>query len=380
MRRKVGIYNLHMRAMGGGEKLTLVMAEHLSLRHNVFLFCAEPLDIPSLEQFFAVDLSRITVVPLRGPGPFARVVARVHGKPDPSHHYLQLRKFDLDLFINNSYGSELVCPAPRGIFMCMFPHAVTVSNVLDSYSTIVAISKYSADWVRKRWDRDSEVIYPPCDDMGPPADKAKIILHVGRFIAGSDEDERHHKGQGLLLETFKRMTDLHSEGWELHFAGSAGSDKQSRAFVDQLKRHAHGLPVVFHFNSSWNELRELYRKAAIYWHATGYGLDAHTHPFRQEHFGISTVEGMSARAVPVVCASGGQREIVADQVDGCWWEDIDQLVSHTQRLANDPALRCKLGEQAVLSSKRFNRDAFAAAVDQLISDEIRKPPNAQALT
>jgi hypothetical protein len=34
---KIGIYNLHMRAMGGGEKLTLALAEHLSQAHNVSL-------------------------------------------------------------------------------------------------------------------------------------------------------------------------------------------------------------------------------------------------------------------------------------------------------------------------------------------------------
>jgi hypothetical protein len=31
MRLNVGIYNLHMQALGGGEKLTLVLAEQLSL-------------------------------------------------------------------------------------------------------------------------------------------------------------------------------------------------------------------------------------------------------------------------------------------------------------------------------------------------------------
>jgi len=47
--------------MGGGEKLTLVLAEHLSLAHNVFLFSAEPLDVSALEKFFDVDLSRVKV-------------------------------------------------------------------------------------------------------------------------------------------------------------------------------------------------------------------------------------------------------------------------------------------------------------------------------
>jgi len=204
--------------------------------------------------------------------------------------------------------------------------------------------------------------------MGPPPPaKEKIILHVGRFIADSAEDERHHKRQDLLLETFKRMTDLHQQGWELHFTGSLSADGKSRTFADSLMRAAEGLPVRFHFNAPREELRELYRSAAIYWHATGYGVDADKYPSTQEHFGISTVEAMSAGAVPVVYATGGQKEIVTDEVDGYWWTDIDRLVSHTRRLANDDELRAKFGQQAVLSSKRFSKQSFVSNIDRLIS-------------
>jgi len=365
MRSNIGIYNLHMRAMGGGEKLTLVLADHLSLAHNVFLFSAEPLDVSSLEQFFNVDLSRVKVICLKTPGSLSRVLTRISGSNVSLHHERQLRSLELDLFINNSYASALTCPTTRGIFMCMFPHPV--NNVVNSYSTIVAISRYVADWVWKRWDRHSEILYPPCDDMGPPPSaKEKIILHVGRFIADSIEDERHHKGQGLLLETFKRMTDLHEQGWQLHFTGSLSPDGKSRTFADTLMRAAEGLPVFFHFNSASEELRQLYRRAAIYWHATGYGFDADRYPSKQEHFGISTVEAMSAGAVPVVYATGGQKEIVTDEVDGYWWTDVDRLVNQTRRLANDAALRSELGQQAVLSSKRFSRETFVANIDRLI--------------
>jgi len=361
-----------MRAMGGGEKLTLVLAEHLSLAHNVFLFCGEPLDVASLEQFFNVDLSRVKVVCLKNPGSLSRVLARLsssNGRSVSLHHEHQLRSYKLDLFINNSYASGLSCPATRGIFMCMFPHPASpvVSNVVNSYSTIVAISRYAADWVWKRWDRHSEVLYPPCDDMGPPPSaKGKIILHVGRFIADSLEDERHHKRQDLLLETFKRVTDLHQQGWELHFTGSVSADGKSRTFADTLMRAAEGFPVFFHFNSTNKELRKLYRSAAIYWHATGYGVDADKYPSTQEHFGISTVEAMSAGAVPVVYATGGQKEIVTDKVDGYWWADIDRLVNQTRRLTNDDELRSELAQQAVLSSKRFSRETFVANIDRLI--------------
>src|ERR1044072_8836814 len=156
MRSNIGIYNLHMRAMGGGEKLTLVLAEHLSLDHNVFLFSAEPLDISSLEQFFDVDLSRVKVICLKTPGSHSLVLVKISGSNVSLHHERELRSLDLDLFINNSYASALTCPATRGIFMCMFPHLL-VNNVVNSYATIVAISRYAADWVWKRWDRHSEV-------------------------------------------------------------------------------------------------------------------------------------------------------------------------------------------------------------------------------
>ena len=368
MTRKVGIYNLHMRAMGGGEKLTLVASEHLSLSHNVSLFCAEPLDKSKLESFFGVDLSRVEIRPLDGLGRIPRLVGKLRRDSAASvsqYHYEQLRRLDLDLFINNSYGSELMCPASRGFFMCMFPHVTAQPSraVIDSYSPVVAISRYSAEWVRRRWQREAEVIYPPCDDMGPPAPKEKMILHVGRFLADSTEDERHHKNQGVLLEAFKKMTELHQAGWTLHFAGSRGSDT---SFADSLVRRAEGFPVYFHFNAPRDELRELYREAAIYWHATGYGFDADTWPGKQEHFGITTVEAMSAAAVPVVYASGGQKEIVSDGVDGFCWNDLDQLAAETRKLANDDELRCRLGRQAVIASRRFDRESFAKAIDRVI--------------
>jgi glycosyltransferase involved in cell wall biosynthesis len=398
MGSNIGIYNLHMRAMGGGEKLTLVLAEHLSLAHNVWLFCSEPLDLPSLERFFGVDLSRVTVRPLNKVGLFLRALAKVQGRRGPLlslHHFRQVSKLNLDIFINNSYASGLVCPATRGIFMCMFPHPIqrvsieglaqrirtavvdlieqqltgsSPGNNVDSYSMVIAISRYSADWVRRRWGRRSEIIYPPCDDMGPPAAKARIILNVGRFIAAKDEEEWHHKGQQNLLEAFKRMSDLHKDGWELHFTGSVGIDNNSAEFAQTLVQDSGGFPVRFHFNAAREEMSDLYRRAAIYWHATGYGFDADTYPVKQEHFGITTVEAMSAGAVPVVYSSGGQKEIVTDGVDGFWWADIDGLINQTRTLANDQALLCEMSSRAVLTCKRFEKASFTARIDQVIGE------------
>jgi glycosyltransferase involved in cell wall biosynthesis len=398
MRGNIGVYNLHLRTMGGGEKLTLALAEHLSAAHNVWLFHTDPLDVALLEQFFNLDLGRVKLMPLKPPGRLLGLMTRVRGwrVPDFSlHHYLQLRKLKLDLFINNSFASGLSCPAARGIFMCMFPHhpaprptarslprragdalvdwaerrvtGFAVQDVTDSYSTVVSISRYSAEWVGKLWGRRPEIIFPPCEDMGPPAAaKRKLILHVGRFIADVGARDYHHKGQGVLLETFKGMTSLHQDGWELHLAGSVGVDEESAKYAASLVLSAQGFPVKFHFQARLDELRELYRTAAIYWHATGFGYPASDYPAKQEHFGITTVEAMSAGAVPVVYGSGGQREIVTHGDDGLCWDNTADLVSQTLRLASDPDLRGRLSRRAVVSSKRFGREAFAAGVDRVV--------------
>ena len=365
MRRKIGIYNLHLQAMGGGERMALVLAEHLSQRHDVSLISTAPIDAAGLEEFFEVDLSRINLVTLEGAGSLAKAFARLRRKISAAvsrQHYAELRELNLDLFINNSYGSELICPARRGIFMCMFPHAAA-TDAIHSYETIVAISEYSATWVQQRWQRTSAIVHPPCDDMGPPETKRKIILHVGRFIADSDRDERHHKSQALLLTTFRQLSDLHQAGWEFHLAGSVGSHQ---AFANSLVQAARGLPIVFHFNSSREQLRNLYRHAAIYWHATGHGVDAQQYPGKQEHFGISTVEAMSAGAVPLVYASGGQKEIVTNGVDGLWWNRIDELVSQTRALVANEALGSRFSENAVRSSTRFSRQTFLERMDELV--------------
>src|SRR5437763_16551047 len=106
---KIGIYNLHMQAKGGGEKRTLVLAEHLSRRHSVWAFVAEPVVVASLESFFDVDLSRGGLVAWDGKGRYAgrrtglaaRSEALARGLP----HFSRMKRIGVDVCINKSHCS-----------------------------------------------------------------------------------------------------------------------------------------------------------------------------------------------------------------------------------------------------------------------------------
>src|SRR2546423_3399349 len=115
MKMKIAIINLSMQARGGGEKRTLALAEHLSRSHQVWLFVNEPLDRPSLERYFDVDLSRVRFIPLNQ-GRHSN--AKTHYRPRRGRlddltaqlsPFRRIKALKFDIFINNSQGSILPC-------------------------------------------------------------------------------------------------------------------------------------------------------------------------------------------------------------------------------------------------------------------------------
>jgi glycosyltransferase involved in cell wall biosynthesis len=83
-----------------------------------------------------------------------------------------------------------------------------------------------------------------------------------------------------------------------------------------------------------------------------------------EPFGQVIVEGMSAGLPVVATDAGGPAEIIDDGIDGLLYPpgDADALADRLRRLADDPALRTRLGAAALESSKRFTAEAAAVQV------------------
>src|ERR1700689_5757412 len=226
-RKRIGIYKRDMACNGGADKRSSVMAERLSRLHDVTLVVSGPVSLKNIEAYFAVDLSRVQVVELGLPGhdflrrrleaaggPLLRrarvglILAKLRRAAERAYFH-QMRQLRFDLFINNQGWSILKCPAPAGIYMCMFPHdrkgelhgehgrgalyelyarlgnrvVGMTDEVLDSYGVITANSVFTADWIRQLWRRPAEVVYSACEDMGPAAPKERIIVHTGRFVS-----------------------------------------------------------------------------------------------------------------------------------------------------------------------------------------------------
>jgi glycosyltransferase involved in cell wall biosynthesis len=228
---------------------------------------------------------------------------------------------------------------------------------LDTYDRLLANSRYTQRWIERLWHRQSTLLYPPVS-RAPRRDKEPIILSVGRFFLPGTG---HNKKQLEMVTAFRRLVERGgADGWEYHLVG--GCAPQDRPYLDQIRSAATGLPVVLHPDASGGELRELYGRASIFWHAAGLGEDPERYPDRFEHFGITTVEAMSAGAVPVVIDAAGQIEIVEHGASGYRFAGPNGLVAHTERLIADPAWRETLSRAAERRARDFGWDAFAARV------------------
>ena len=231
---------------------------------------------------------------------------------------------------------------------------------LDSYDRVLVNSDYTRGWVRRWWGRGAEVLHPAVAPRGA-GEKGPLILSVGRFFA---PERGHSKKQLEMVVAFRRLVERGVTGWELHLVG--GCQAEDRPYLDRVRAMAHGLPVVVHVDAPGPVLDDLYRRASVYWHATGVLEDPLAVPERQEHFGIAVAEAMSAGAVPVVFGAAGPAEIVRHGEEGYHFHSLEELVDRTASLVADEGERARLMAGSLAGAERFTQEALSRRLHDVV--------------
>jgi glycosyltransferase involved in cell wall biosynthesis len=160
-------------------------------------------------------------------------------------------------------------------------------------ATIIANSNYTRNAIKKVWNIDSTVIYPPCPQYSFPLEdkiKKKIekkdtermtVCSLGRFVPEKEYE--------TILQIAKQRPQLKFE-----LIGGVAEDKIS--YLDSLKNKA-SENVTFHVNATENQKLEILKRSKILLHS-----------FKGEHFGIALIEAMSAGLIPVSHNSGAAKE------------------------------------------------------------------------
>lgn len=241
-------------------------------------------------------------------------------------------------------------------------------DFFDYYDLVLVISRYTQGWTKKIWGEESKILHPRVDveqffTSGP---KEKKIISVGRFFQGG-----HSKKQLFLARVFKKMIDEGLGDWEYHLCGGTHPEKVHQQYVEKIKEESKNYPIHIHTDIPFEELKNLYGRSSIFWHASGFGEDENKDPDKFEHFGITTVEAMAAGCIPIVINKAGQKEIVDDGENGFLWNDAQDLKNKTLKVIKmGDEERNGIARNAVEKSKKFFREKFEKRMEKLFGPYI----------
>ena len=235
---------------------------------------------------------------------------------------------------------------------------------LETYDRVLANSEFTRGWIRRLWDVDAAVLFPPIQvgDIAPASTRTPTVVTVGRFFRPGTG---HAKRQLEMVQQWATIAPR-LPGWTLHVVG--GVEPAHVPYLKQVQEAAAGLPVEVHPNAPRALVEKLLDEASIFWSATGLGESEEKAPWNQEHFGMTTVEAMAGGCVPVVIDRAGQREIVRDGIDGFRWSTREQWAEQTVRVATDESLRARLAASAVERATDFSEEAFAKRWREIAGD------------
>ncbi len=344
---------------GGGERFLLTTAAALSEDHATTIVTPHlysRLRLLDLGRELMIDLSRCRLA----------TEAEMLAGPAPDHM----------ITMGNHIAPPIPARAKNSVFACQFPfpmEAGTLRAARDTagpYRLVVAYSEYARAHVLAGLSAHQmpawpvEIVHPPVPQYaGDAGRKRRMVLTVGRFFRGA-----HNKRHDLMIDAFRLLLERTGLDLELHIAGSSTPNPAQMEYLAQLQRRAEGLPVTFHVNVSNRQLAELYRDAALYWHATGLDAPLAEYPAAAEHFGISVLEAMSAGCVPLAFNAGGPREIVTHGVDGILYDTLHGLADSAAQLLEPGTdhVREAMGHAAARRAAAFAPPIFHHRIRELV--------------
>lgn len=362
---RLALYDHAVHMIGGAQKYGLTMAAALRDLFEITIVANKEVRLEDFRDWYGLDLAGCEVRVIKIP--FFEDRGAVHLDPsfitkkiENPFHLVSLESGDYDVFVNNSMN-EMVYPLSNiSVLVCHFPERRRRSYFYaDRYTATITNSLYTAAWVEAKWKyRPQAQIYPPVDIDGaePGRPRKKIILSVARF------EPEGTKRQREMAEAFLNLRREWPEllrDWRLVLAGGSSPNNRYLAELQSLTAAQVADGVELRVNIPLAELTSLYRESTLFWHLCGL---THDDPSEIEHFGMTTVEAMQSRLVPLVYDGGGLREIVDHGVNGFRVRSRAELLDRTIALVQDPGLTARLSEAAAEKARMFTRGRFEERV------------------
>lgn len=212
---------------------------------------------------------------------------------------------------------------------------------------IVAISEHIRDKVKRIYNRDADVIYPPVDTdkFQLEVNKADYYLAASRLVP--------YKKIDLIVDAFAKMLDK-----KLIVIGS-GPEKEKI-----LSKATPNVDVVGY--QDFESLKSYLQKAKAFVFAA------------EEDFGIVVVEAMACGTPVIAFGTGGAAETVIDGVTGILFPEqtVDSIVEAVKRF--DVISHSMNYKEIRYHSEKFSRQTFEQNIKRYVDDKLNSFPNTKS--
>lgn len=350
---RIGLYTPYLDTLTGGELYMLTIAEFLSKDNEVSVFWDDKEILNKASQRFNLNLNRVKLVQdIFSEGFSAK------------EKLLRTLKYDRIIYLSDGslpllFPKKLIVHFQAPLLSKNIPSAEKKKTFLIRKA--FCNSKFTKSYIDKAFNLNSKVLYPPVRSVEGSSKKEKFILTVGRYQPY--ENGTDFKKIGVLIDVFKKFHE-NNKDWKMKIVTSV-KQKDEEEFNKKIKSKIDNSIEIIK-NGEFDDIQNAYKKSMIYWHAAGYGEDMESHPERAEHFGMSTVEAMTAGCVPVVINLGGQKEIIENSENGFLWNTKEELLSITQRLSKSEDEVKRISKNALKISQEYSKERFCEELTKII--------------
>src|ERR1700736_3738687 len=217
-------------------------------------------------------------------------------------------------------------------------HSWITRWLISRMNAIIATGALSASYLK----REATVIMHGVDTgvYAPPPDRAAAFAEAklpGRYAIGCFGRVRAQKGSDVFVDAMCALLPRYSDFTAI-LVGAITPEQTT--FANDLKKRIEaaglGSRIVITGELSIEEVQRWYRRLTIYAFTS-----------RNEGFGLTLIEAMSAGAALVASRAGAAELVVEDGVTGVLTPpgDVDALVAALEPLMRDPASATAMGER-----------------------------------
>jgi glycosyltransferase involved in cell wall biosynthesis len=360
---KVAIFHDYFGAIGGGEKLVMMLAN--GLKADII---TTDVDMNSVIKMGYSDVHIISIgntaqiAPLKQisasfrfatcdfsneydffifSGNWAYFAAKKH-KPNLYYCHTPTRAF-YDLYgVYKKKHNFLVA----GVFVFWVQlHKRIAEKYLVHVNRIVTNSKNTQKRIKKYWNKDAEVIYPPVDTSRFRfKEYGNFWLSVNRLYP--------EKRVELQIEAFRKLPEE-----KLLIVGGYSSGDHASGYASQLTDN---LPINVEILGTVPETRLL----DLYAECKGHIVTA-----MDEDFGMTPIEAMASGKPVIAVNEGGFRETVTSDTGFLVDANSESIIEAVKKIAEGPVI---YKDTCIKRSKDFDLDIFEKRMKSVIDDERRR--------